>query len=402
MNIWLLQANEPMPIVHEKQRLYRMGLIAKELNKRSHKIRWFATTFDHYKKEQLYNKDKIIEVNENYKLDLIWAPSYKNNISIKRIINHKYMAFKFRIKASKLDKPDLIYTSFPTIEFAEEAIRYGKENNIPVLVDVRDLWPDIFNHNLSKLKRIIAFPYIQYMQYKTKKIMKNAYAINGISPLIMEWGIKKANRECKDIDKSFYMGYEKNSILQKELNIKDFNNDSFNLCFFGTLNNQFEFDKIVKIAELIKEYNANIYICGTGQEYDKLYKESLRLPNLKLLGWVNKEQLQYILQNSKIGLAPYKPTFDFQMSVSNKFAEYLSYGLPVVLTSGGYMGKLIEENECGINSSDEEKIAKFIIKMMKNIEIYDKMSENAKKLYEENFVAEKIYSDLVDYLEKIV
>jgi len=198
------------------------------------------------------------------------------------------------------------------------------------------------------------------------------------------------------------MGYEKNSILQKELNIKDFNNDSFNLCFFGTLNNQFEFDKIVKIAELIKEYNANIYICGTGQEYDKLYKESLRLPNLKLLGWVNKEQLQYILQNSKIGLAPYKPTFDFQMSVSNKFAEYLSYGLPVVLTSGGYMGKLIEENECGINSSDEEKIAKFIIKMMKNIEIYDKMSENAKKLYEENFVAEKIYSDLVDYLEKIV
>ena len=30
MNIWLLQANEPMPIVYEGQRLFRMGLIAEE------------------------------------------------------------------------------------------------------------------------------------------------------------------------------------------------------------------------------------------------------------------------------------------------------------------------------------------------------------------------------------
>ena len=31
------------------------------------------------------------------------------------------------------------------------------------------------------------------------------------------------------------------------------------------------------------------------------------------------------------------------MSVSNKFAEYLSYGLPIILTSEGYMKELIEK-----------------------------------------------------------
>jgi len=401
MNIWLLQANEPMPIVHEKQRLFRMGLIAEKLNKRGHHITWFATTFDHFQKKQMYNKDTVIDVNENYKLNLIWAPSYKNNISIKRIINHKYMGIGFRKKASKLEKPDLIYASFPTIDFAEEAVKYGKKHNVPVVIDIRDLWPDIFNHNLSKLKQLIAFPYIQYMQYKTKKIMKEAYAINGISPQIVEWGLKKANRNIAEKDKYFYIGYKESKELDKEVTIQDFDKSSFNLCFFGTLNNQFKFDKIVKIAELIKEYNVNIYVCGKGEEYDRLYNESLKLPNLKMLGWLNKEELQYVLQNSKIGIAPYKPTFDFQMSVSNKFAEYLSYGLPIVLTSGGYMGKLLEKKRCGINSDNEEEIAKFIIKTMENKEIYDIMSKNAKKLYEENFVAEKIYSDLADYLEEI-
>ena len=210
MNVWLLQANEPMPIVNEGQRLFRMGLIAKELVERGHKVTWFATTFNHFEKKQMYDNDKDIKVADNYLLRLIWAPKYKKNISIKRIINHKYMAVKLRKMISKMKKPDIIYASFPTIEFAEEAVRYGKKNDVPVIIDIRDLWPDIFNHNISKLKRIIAWPYIFAMQKKTKKIMKQAYAINGISDKVVEWGLKKANREKNENDKGFLMGYEDN------------------------------------------------------------------------------------------------------------------------------------------------------------------------------------------------
>ena len=106
-------------------------------------------------------------------------------------------------------------------------------------------------------------------------------------------------------------------------------------------------------------------------------------------------------KNSKIGMAIYKPTFDFQMSTSNKFAEYLSYGLPVVLTSGGYMGKLIEENECGININEAVEIVKYILKLKNSTKEYTRVSQNAESLYKQKFVAKKVYSDLVNYLEKI-
>lgn len=209
MKVWLLQANEPMPIVNEGQRLFRTGLIAEELVKREHNVTWFATTFNHFEKKQMYDKDKDIKVEDNYELKLIWAPKYKRNISVKRIINHKYMAVRLRKIIRKMEKPDIIYVSFPTIEFAEEAVKYGEKHNIPVIVDIRDLWPDIFNHNISKFKRIIAWPYIKLMQIKTKKIMKKAYAINGISDKVVEWGLKKAGRNKNETDKGFLMGYEK-------------------------------------------------------------------------------------------------------------------------------------------------------------------------------------------------
>ncbi len=402
MKIWLLQANEPMPVTHPNERLFRMGLVAQKLNKRGHEVTWFATTFDHFKKKQLFEKDTWVEVNENYKLCLIWAPSYKKNISIKRIINHKYMGLRFRKIAKDLEKPDIIFVSFPTIDFAEEAIRYGKKNNIPIIVDIRDLWPDIFKHNLSKLKGLIATPYICLMDYKTKKLMKEATGIVGISPLIVDWGAKKAGREVLKNDKSFFMGYEKNkNLLDEEKEIENFDKDKFNICFFGTIGNQFDFDLVAEIAKEINDEDIKFVFCGDGPELSNVKEKFKGIENSKFLGWAAKSELNYILNNSKIGIAPYKNTFDFQMSISNKFAEYLSYGLPVIISAIGYMGEFAKENDCGLASREPKEIAKYIQELKENEKRYELVSKNAIKTYEDNFVAEKIYSDLVDYLEEV-
>ena len=175
MNIWLLRTSEPMPVVDKDGRTLRMGMIAEELSKRGHNVTWFASTFNHFTKQQSFDKDTIVKVKDNYYLNLSYAPAYKKNISLERILNHKVTANKFRKKAKELEKPDLIYVSYPTIEYAEEAVKYGKKNNVPVIVDIRDLWPDIFNHNLPKWMRLLASPYIKLMNHKAKRVMKNAY-----------------------------------------------------------------------------------------------------------------------------------------------------------------------------------------------------------------------------------
>ncbi len=407
MNIWLLHASEPIPIANKGERLFRMGMIAEELSKRGHQITWFSSTFDHFKKKQLYKKDTILKVKENYNIYLSYAIGYKKNISISRILNHKIIAEKFKNKSKTMEKPDIIYVAFPTIDYAEKAVKYGKKNNVPVIVDIRDLWPDTFYHNLPKYLSILATPYIRWMNHKTIKIMKNAFAINGISDSIVDWGLKKGNRTKSKYDKCFYIGYDnQNSIELNEVSnsVKEkLNKNKFNISFFGTINNQFDYKKIVELAKNLESSDKDIVIniCGTGPQIDKLKALVKGISNIQLLGWLNKNELRFVLKNSKIGLAPYKNTFDFQMGVSNKFAEYISFGLPIALTSEGYMKKLLEENECGYSTQDMQKMYEFIIKLKNGTEEYEKMSNNAIKLYEKSFTANKIYKDLVNYLEKI-
>lgn len=403
MNIWLLQASEPMPVVNKGERLLRTGMIAEELNKRGHSIVWFSNTFDHFKKKQQYDRDTIVQVSENYLIYLFHATKYKRNISLSRIVNHKVIATKFRKMAPKLKKPDLIYVSFPTIDYAEEAVKYGKKNNVPVIVDIRDLWPDIFNHNLSGMLKMIAFPYIKLMNFKTKKLLKDAFAINSISEAMLDWGLKKGNRKKDKFDKYFYIGYNKQDNLETKQYDDIINLKKFNISFFATINNQFDYDKIVEIANQLmeKDKDITINICGDGPQLYAFKEKSKGINTIKFLGWKNRDELTYILQNSKLGLAPYKNTFDFQMSVSNKFAEYISYGLPIVMTSEGYMKTLLEENKCGIASQDIDKLVDFVIKLKSDEKTYKQMSENAMKLYKENFIAKEIYEKLVNYLEEI-
>lgn len=403
MKIWLLQASEPMPVVNKDERLWRMGMIAEELSNRGHEVLWFANTFDHYHKKQLYDKDTIIKVKENYSLYLFHGIKYKKNISISRIINHKMIANKFRKYANRTDqKPDLIYVSFPTIDYADEAVKYGKKNNIPVIVDIRDLWPDIFNHNLSGIIKLFAQPYIKLMTNKTKKIMKDTYAINGISDLVVEWGLKKGNRDKNKYDRMFYLGYDKKENTDtKSFDIID--DKKFNISFFGTIGNQFNYDIIKEIAQILKEKDKDIQIniAGDGPQFEDLKKKVSEFSNVSLLGWIGKEEINYIMKNSKIGFAPYKNTFDFQMGVSNKFCEYISEGLPVLLTSEGYMKELTEKYKCGFASQNASKICDYIINLKNNKKDYEENSKNAKELYEEKFVAKNIYKELGDYLEEI-
>lgn len=402
MKIWLLQSSEPMPIVNPDMRLLRTGMMAEKLVENGHDVTWFNNSFDHFTKTQMFNKDTIIKVKDNYALYLPYGIKYKRNISISRIINHMMLAKKFKKISRSMEKPDLIYASFPTIDYAYEAVKYGQKNNVPVIIDIRDLWPDIFNHNLPKILAILASPYIKYMDIKTKYIMRNCFAINATADAMLDWGLKKANRSKQKYDRYFYIGYDKdliNDVDRKSL----INRKKFNISFFATINNQFNYNLIYELAIAMNKKDKDVIfnICGDGPQFTLLKEKLKNLNNVKLFGWTKKQDLQNILLNSDVGLAPYKDTFDFRMSVSNKFTEYLAYGLPVIITCDGNMKKILKVNNCGLGSQDVNKLCKYILKLKKDKKVYKLESENARKLYEENFMATKIYREIVNYIEEI-
>ena len=76
MKIWLLQPSEILPL-DKNTRLLRMGLLGDELsNNKNNEVTWFTSSFDHFQKKQLVDKDTVINVKDNYHLKLIYAKGY--------------------------------------------------------------------------------------------------------------------------------------------------------------------------------------------------------------------------------------------------------------------------------------------------------------------------------------
>ena len=140
MNIWLVTIGEPLPSYKESKKL-RTGMLAERLVARGHSVLLFASAFDHFKKQWLYDKDTRIVQGKNYQLQVLKGTGYKKNISLKRFRDHRIIARKFSELAPHLPKPDIIISSLPPHDLAYHVARFARQNKIPVLVDIRDPWP---------------------------------------------------------------------------------------------------------------------------------------------------------------------------------------------------------------------------------------------------------------------
>ena len=145
MRVWLIHIGETLPIEPGKERKLRMALFAETLADLGHEIVWWASTFDHTYKKHIHDVETQIKLTANVTLYLLHGIGYRRNVSLLRLLDHYQLARHFQRAAPNLPAPDVILCTVPTVELAAAAVAFGRGRNIPVVVDVRDLWPDIEN-----------------------------------------------------------------------------------------------------------------------------------------------------------------------------------------------------------------------------------------------------------------
>jgi len=340
--IWLLNIGEPLP--QDGSRPHRMSLWKNWLSSIGNKILFFTTDFEHQRKKWVKTLPK------NYVKLSSYVPYYKN-IGIRRLINHFFIYLSFIREAKKRKKPDLIIVSYPTILLSLAAVNYGKKNNIKVIVDVRDKWPDIFINSIY-LKWILT-PIVLIKKY----IMKNSICIS-ISPGYYEWATNKNKISFSHILPLSYS--EKFSLVKRNIH----SNKKIIFLFVGTLGLSFNSDLIISLYSVLKNNNINfrIDICGDGPEKVNFLKKIKNKKNIKFYGWVKKNKLDKILNKSNFGLVFYNS--NSPQGWPNKLIEYISNGIPIINTLKGESWSLVKNKNIGINV-EFENLDK-IINLIKN------------------------------------
>lgn len=414
MRIWLIKTGEGLPIDGPNTRLLRTGMLAEKLVERGHDVVWWTSSFNHSRKTQRTYMDERFRIKINYIINVIHTRGYKKNVSFARIADHIEMANKFYLMAKKEKAPDIIFCALPTLSLARVVTHYGLIHNIPVVLDIRDLWPDIFIDIIPPKLKWLATICLTPVNQICRKACRNAIAITGITEPFVKWALIKGNRNPTEWDRAFYLGYRRekpspDQVLEancfwERMGVYN-NRKQFIACFFGTLGRQFDIETLINAARIVQNEDSEIkfVICGDGDDA-KYYKDTARdCKNVIFPGWVDSKQIWSLLQMSAIGLTPYINNVNFQKSIPNKPAEYFSAGLPVISSLKGELERLLITYNCGINydPGDASDLARIILKLKHDPDLILQMSANARILFNNQFDADSIYNSLVTHLEKI-
>lgn len=411
MRMWLVKVGEPLPLTGN-ERLLRMGLVANILADRGHEVVWWTSTFDHAQRTQRFGSDHVLSIKPNYRIAMLWSPGYRRSLSLARLRDHWVLAARFTQCIKHVEPPHLIFCAFPTIELALACTRLGTRTGTPVVVDVRDLWPDIFALAVPPVLRHAAKLALFRMVQMTKMVFKQATAVTGITPSFVEWGLRYGGRTKTDLDQDFPLAYPGSEVSREAIGrafefwraqgVAPERNEMI-ACFFGTLGHQLDMETVIKAAARLRSRPIRFVLCGEGdrkREYQLLAKD---LDNVLFPGWVGSAEISTLMSLSCIGLAPYRSTFSFMRSIPNKAIEYLSGGLAIVTSLKGMLRELVETEGCGCyyDNGDVDGLVRILVRLLESPSDLGKMSKAAVRLFRERFAAETVYSRLADHLETI-
>ncbi|MHB8449165.1 MAG: methyltransferase domain-containing protein [Mycobacteriales bacterium] len=307
--------------------------------------------------------------------------------------------------------PDVIVASMPTIELAYAAVRYGKLHNVPVVADVRDLWPDVITHAMP-FGRVLAKPVTLPLQGLLAHALRDATAITGTSRNFVAWGCRGARREPGPWDRAFPLGFEAREVpveavdeagesmrrtagLKPELHVG---------IFTGAFSSIMDVPCLIEGARLLWEQGRRdfqIVLAGRGQ-FDAAWRAQARgVPNVTFVGWQDAAGLAYLGRVASVGIVA--QTAVAPPNLPNKVFDYMHAGLPILSNIPGDMADLVRAESCGrtFRAGDARSFAREFASMLQDREELAAMGVRSARLGSLRFSADAVYGEMADLLEEI-
>ena len=332
-----------------------------------------------------------------------WFPNYYNNKM--SYVDRIKAFFRFAYHATKKGKSlqaDLVFATSTPLTIAIPAIFTARALKIPMVFEVRDLWPE-----LPIAMEALKNKFLQKAAYKLEDwAYRNSTAIVALSPGMKE-GIVKTGYPTERV--AVIPNSSDNELFNVDpMKVYEFRHslewlkDRPLIVYTGTFGYINGVGYLVEIAEKLKKLNSEIRILlvGDGVEYDQVKKqaESLNVlnTNLFMMKQVPKKDIPVILSAATICTALFIDKPEMRANSANKFFDGLAAGRPIMINYGGWMVDLIEKNNCGIVTwkLSIDDAAKKIVNYLDNVEQLQFIAKNAKILAETQFSRDRLASQL--------
>jgi glycosyltransferase involved in cell wall biosynthesis len=352
-----------------------------------------------------------VEIARRYAVQFVHSPGYSRNVGLQRLSVYRFLRNRFKQLASAELRPDVIVAAIPSLEWAEAAAKYGRVHGVPVVIDVRDLWPDVYLNALpSPLRpagRVLLGPYFR----AARRACAAATVLAAISHSYLDWALRVARRPYRDGDFVAPLGFEPEELSSQSLKqqidrVENLGIDPKRpICLFaGSFERSYDLETVIDAARRLKSAgrdDVQFVLCGDGSRMAMLERRAAGVCNVFLPGRADAALLQGLRSVSVIGLCAYSR--DAFQSIPNKPFEYMCGRLAIVSSLTGEMAELIKRHQCGLTyrAGDAESLARAIGGLLNDPARLSAMRSNGYRAWSENYRSDAIYERFVRRLENI-
>jgi glycosyltransferase involved in cell wall biosynthesis len=377
-------------------------MLAESLVARGHKVLWWTSSVNHFTKRRVAERDAQVELSDRLTLRFLDGRLYERNFSVDRFLNHRDIARDFQRLSSTLQPPDVIFSSFPPIELCAEAVAFAERVGVPCLIDINDLWPDEIVQRVPRPLQWLAKLGVSPLRRTTARLLGRAAGISAISESYLAWALRMAQRSRSDRDGVFPLGYASGG-SKADSGDDDARTRTKVFLFVGTFVNSIDLDTVLAAATRVQNRaDIKFLIVGDGERKDEWLRAGAGLTNVEFTGWASRDQIATHAARAYAGLGAYRQ--GALMSLPNKIYEYLSFGLPILISLPGEARELVESSGCGLyyKAGDGEALAAAVLALADDPERQRQMANSARRLFDQRFAEPVVYSRLADYLERSV
>jgi glycosyltransferase involved in cell wall biosynthesis len=406
MKVWILQTGEPLQIDNNGARAMRAINLSNSLVDKGHKVTLWSANFDHFTKKHRYKGSRTINYNTNLQIKLIDSVGYKKNQGIKRLIDHAQLAFSLHFALKKMELPDVAFIGYPPIEVAWIMSRFLKKNSIPMVLDVKDMWPDVLLRALPIQARGVGKLLLSPYYYLMNSTFKAATSISSISQDFLDHSVKIARRAPNISDSVNYLTTIRPNYADAEITSAQewldkmgvIGNKQTRCSFVGSLTSVFDWDCVI---EAFKSSNTELVLAGDGPCFQDLKEKTENIKNIVMLGRITGIQSKVLADRTNVFIAPYKSSLEFSHSLPNKFFDAMQYGKPLLSSVAGSASQFIVKKNLGLIYSDVSTLKMALKKLEISPDFFRQLGENAIYAYDKDFSGQLVYENIINNLKKL-
>jgi glycosyltransferase involved in cell wall biosynthesis len=374
MKVWLVNPHDAIP--GEGWGYKHAMFLAEKLASQGHDVTLWTVNFAHATKQLRSPGWKELSGGERIKILLVPVKAYRRHIGVARIQSLLDFARGVWQRSATQSKPDVIIMTVPTPFSDWVCARLARRYGAKLILDFRDLWPEIFALAFPRPLRRFAFIPLSPLYALRKYAFDRADALVGVCETYLGLARRISPRLAKVPTRIIYSTGVDLVAFRRMMASPEHDAElppkaatDVWVVYAGTIGSAYDIAALVEAARLLgrdpRAAHVKILVAGAGPLLslvtDAIERE--KLTNLVYLGTLTMPKLCRVYAKSDIGLSIYAP--GSTVAIPAKAFDYYAAGLPIVNSLDSEFGRTITDQRIGENyrSGDGASLAAALLKL---------------------------------------